>query len=1168
MRTPRIVAGATAAALALGLLTALPASAASGAVVTLNHSASATGRTGDIVLAWQPVPGATQYKVEIAETESFGSSVVDSVTTYGLRWVPTTPLWGTNGDRLLFWRVVPIGVTADVASAQVGSFVRAEAPTTTLLAPAQGASVAFPTAATFTWQPVPGASSYDLTYGSSSGATPTLKNVVDTTWTPALLPAGTYEWSVTPRFPLPTYRSDVAGTPSATRDFTVPKFEATVPGPLLEAPAHGAFLNDPEFRWNAVDGAQSYVFQLSTDPNFVGTAVIVDAEVSSTAFTPVHVLLNESYYWRVGAKAPNGSVTYSAKRQFSKRMSIDESAVTTDSTVNLAFSNLSQDWEAPTALDFDHFHLAWNPVPRATFYEVTVTRQRDQAKLLTCHTGSTSATIVAPSNIVDANKITGADDCLWSTDDKSAIRPGDDKYLARVRAINVSAADTFKYSDKVDPLTMASTTISSTEGYFTVRGADRSSSGTTAQVVPIASPTRVVSPRIEWQPVTDATGYLVNIYSDAGRSTILATLKTTTATVQMTGAFELNRTTTSTDAYTIEVFATFGDWKSPGTWTEAVSTKGVGSFHRVADTPLPGQVLDVGGAKLLRMTPTPASALGGANRGYQVNIYKRGMDQAFATLRVDQPSVIAAQSYSAPSAAITTMRALPTGEYSFSWAVIDPVGKVAQESPRVDFTIGGTTPSNLVATPSASRTSATLAWKNNATADSYTVKIRSTTDARTTTYRTSARSVTATGLLPGATYEWSVSSTSQGNSSYDSPVQTFTVPRGTVAVTSANLTGVKASEARITWSAVPGASRYLVRVAPTSKGLASTTAIETSALSYVPTIALAYGTAYAFDVRAVPPALTTASTRPVLATTVKDGSLTVITAPGTPSGLKLTANASTVTATWSDLVGVARGSAIAPGYLLRFGVARADGLDPSWTNVVVGSGQSRTLTGLKPGTQYAVQVAAANSAGQSPWSRTVVVSTVQIAPSAPRIGSVSRASGYVTARWDAPTSANSGVTGYVVQTRQYSKGSWSTWKSTRAASTARSAKVAGLKNGLRTEVRVIATSKVGNSLASASKIVTPAGKPLAPTAKASSTKKKTVKVTWKAASSNGSKVTGYKVQYSTNGKSWKTLKSLSSKSRSYTWTKGKSKKSYYFRVQAKNALGSGAYGKTTKVTVK
>jgi len=1175
MRAPRIVAGATAAVLAVGLLTALPAAAAD-PVVALDTSASSTGLTGDIVLAWKPVPGATQYKVEIAETPSFGTSVVDTVTTAALRWVPTTPLWGTNGTRQLFWRVVPVGVTTDLAAAPVGSFVRAEAPTTTLVAPAQGASVAFPTPVTFTWTPVPGASSYDLAYRTTGGSNPTVQNVTATTWTPGLLPSGAYEWWVTPRFPLPTMRSDVAGTESAARSFTIPLLESSVPGPALISPANGLFLNDPEFRWGAVDGAQSYVFQLGPDPNFVASTVIVDAEVTSTAFTPVHTLLNETYYWRVGAKAPNGSVTYSEVRQFSKRMSFDETATTTDSTVDLTFSNISQDFQNPTALDFDHFHLAWNPVPRATFYEVVVTRQNGSkaAKAVTCHTGSTSATIVAPSSILDTTRLTGSDTCLWTTEGASAITPfdgldaNDDIYLATVRAINVSAADTFAYTGAVNSRTMASTTLSSTAGYFTVRPDDRSTPGETAQVVPIASPTKVVSPRIEWQPVAGATGYFVEVYSDAARSTHLATLRTTTATIQMTGVYELNRTTNSSDAYTIEVFAAQGNWNQPSEWLKLVGTMGLGSFQRIADTPRAGTVTDVGGAKLLSMTPTPASALGGASRGYQVNIFQKGMETPYTTLKVDQPSVIAARSYTAPNAAVTKMTALPTGEYSFTWAVLDPVGKVAQASPRVDFTIGGTTPTNLVATPSSSGTSATLSWSNSAAADSYVVKIRSTTDARSTTYTTSARAVTATGLLPGSTYEWSVASKSQSNVSFDSPTSRFTVPRGTVNVASAAIQGVKAGEARISWNAVPGASRYLVRVAAASRGLGSTPAVETTALSYVPTDKLAYGTAYVFDVRAVPPVLGTSSNRPVLATTARDGSLTVITAPGTPSGLRLTASSGGLTATWTDLAGVARGSAVAPGYVLRYGLARADGLDPAWTQVVVGSSLYRTINGLKPGTSYAVQIAAANTAGQSPWSRSATVTTKPVAPSAPRIKSVKRGSTQVTVTWAAPTSAGAGVTGYVVQTRQYSKGKWSAWRSTTAVKTARSAKVTKLKNGLKTEARVLATSSVGNSKASASKVVTPAGKPLATKVTAKSTKKKTVKVTWKAASTNGSKVTGYRVQYSANGKKWTTLKSTKASARSYTWKKGKSKKTAYFRVQAKNALGWGAASKTVKVKVK
>ena len=1173
MRTPRIVAGATAAALALGLLTALPASAAPGAVVTLNHSASATGRTGDIVLAWQPAPGATQYKVEIAETAGFGTSVVDSVTTTATRWVPTTPLWGSNGDRELFWRVVPVGVTTSANDAAIGSFTRAQAPTTSLAAPTSDAAVAYPSPVTFSWAPVTGASSYVLAYGVSGSATPTTVTVTDTTWTPDLLAAGRYEWSVTPRFPLPGLKTEYPGTESAVRAFTVTWPDSSA-RPTLVSPADGAALNDPLFEWTAVDGARSYTFQLSSDENFSDSAILVDAEVTGTVFAPVHVLLNSTYYWRVAAKNPDGSLAWSAAQQVSKRMSSHTESVVNGGfpdtgTTEPRFTNISTDESNPTALDFDRFRLEWQAVPRATHYEVLVRRQNGTlTDTLSCLTGSNSATIVATSTIYDTKKISGSTSCLWNAKELSAIRPGDDLYLATVRAINMSAAATGAYS--TDPVLTASTSQESDSFYFTVRQDDRTTpEGGTAQVVPISSPTDVVSPRIEWQPVPGAIGYFVKIYSDASMSTLIGEVRTTTATVQLTGVFELTNTTSSADAYTIVVDAASGDWKQPSKWAPTANTSGYGSFLRNAPTPAAGTVTNYNGAQLLQLTPTPATALGGASRGYQVDIYMKGADQVYKTLKVDQPMVLAAAAYSAPGAT-TKMTALPTGDYEFTWSVLDPVGRAAQPSPKVAFTIGGTTATDLSSSVTSSGTSATLAWKNATAAEKYTVSRRATTGARTTTYTSKARAVTATDLDPGTTYEWSVTSTDKdGNVSRASSTATFTVPQHAVTVSSSTISGVPASTATVSWRAVPGASRYLVRVASSASGLTSAKAVETTALSYTPTSALVYGTAYVYDVRAVPAALTTAASRPILARTARDGSLTVVTAPGTPTSLKLTSTAGSLTATWADLIGVTRGSAVAPGYLLRYGVERVDGIEPTWKSVVVGANTSRTITGLKAGTSYLVQVSAANTQGQSAWSKSSKVKTTDTVPSAPRLSSVTRGNASVTVKWAAPASAgSSGITGYQVQTRTYTKGKWSAWRSLKVASSARSAKVTKLSNGVKTEARVIATSKVGSSPASASKVVTPAGKPLAAKVTVKSTKKKTVKVTWKAAASNGSKVTGYRVQYSTNGKKWKTLKSLSSKSRSYTWKKAKSKRTYRIHVQAKNALGWGAYSKTVKVKVK
>lgn len=124
-----------------------------------------------------------------------------------------------------------------------------------------------------------------------------------------------------------------------------------------------------------------------------------------------------------------------------------------------------------------------------------------------------------------------------------------------------------------------------------------------------------------------------------------------------------------------------------------------------------------------------------------------------------------------------------------------------------------------------------------------------------------------------------------------------------------------------------------------------------------------------------------------------------------------------------------------------------------------------------------------------------------------------------------------------------------------------------MRNGAKYQFRVIARTALGARAPSAVTAVTPAGKPLAPARiKAKSTKKKTVTISWKAAPANGSKVTSYVVQYSPNGRTWKPLKTTSAKS--YTWKKAKSRKTYQFRVYAKNTVGSGLKSGVALATVK
>jgi len=83
----------------------------------------------------------------------------------------------------------------------------------------------------------------------------------------------------------------------------------------------------------------------------------------------------------------------------------------------------------------------------------------------------------------------------------------------------------------------------------------------------------------------------------------------------------------------------------------------------------------------------------------------------------------------------------------------------------------------------------------------------------------------------------------------------------------------------------------------------------------------------------------------------------------------------------------------------------------------------------------------------------------------------------------------------------------------------------------------------------------PASKPTAPRSLKATAKSKAVALTWSAPSATGGKaITGYRVQRSTNGTSWTTVKTVTT--RSYTVTGLTNGKKYFFRVIAVNSVGS------------
>ncbi len=88
------------------------------------------------------------------------------------------------------------------------------------------------------------------------------------------------------------------------------------PPPELIAPDDGATLTTatPTFHWEAAVGAERYGLQVAADAEF--TAVLIDKDVPTLAFTPAAALADGVYYWRAQSRAGAAAGEWSAARWF------------------------------------------------------------------------------------------------------------------------------------------------------------------------------------------------------------------------------------------------------------------------------------------------------------------------------------------------------------------------------------------------------------------------------------------------------------------------------------------------------------------------------------------------------------------------------------------------------------------------------------------------------------------------------------------------------------------------------------------------------------------------------------------------------------------------------------------------------------------------------------
>ena len=525
-----------------------------------------------------------------------------------------------------------------------------------------------------------------------------------------------------------------------------------------------------------------------------------------------------------------------------------------------------------------------------------------------------------------------------------------------------------------------------------------------------------------------------------------------------------------------------------------------------------------------------------------------------------------------------TVRDLDDGTYEWLVSSYDNSGYTSLVATSGTFTIAAPAPARTTS-DGAVLTSANrvLDWEPVEGASRYLVQYSATAgtlDAASAAETFATSYAIPTTLAYGTTYYWQVTAVPEKANSAStrvklgkSSVGSFTVtnPPATVQIGAA----IAGTDATITWKTPAGADRgstetpayRLAYRATNANGTTSDWTLlgldagtESTKLG-----GLAPSTTYEFRLQAYnaegASAWSTAR------------SITTAGAPTTPvTNLTARPTATSLVVSWR--APSATGGSPITGYAVKY--RKGEG---SWVTVTsaasstLASVEVKSLTALSA---YTLSVAPLNAFGEGP-AATLTTATLGL-PSAPLNAKAARGDASATLTWSPPASnGGSAITGYALQYRAKSVTTgWTTWRTGPTVSaSARTAKVTNLKNGSYYQVRVAARTQLGTGSWSTAAAVTPATKPSAPTyVKATTPATKTVKVSWKASVANGSKISAYRVEYSTNGSTWKTLATTGATATSFTWSKATKGTTYSFRVVATSNLGSSPASAVVRVTAR
>lgn len=409
----------------------------------------------------------------------------------------------------------------------------------------------------------------------------------------------------------------------------------------------------------------------------------------------------------------------------------------------------------------------------------------------------------------------------------------------------------------------------------------------------------------------------------------------------------------------------------------------------------------------------------------------------------------------------------------------------------------------------ATTSSVKLSWGKVPYASSYTVSKYDSSKKKFVAVKAgvTGTTYTVTGLSAGKEYKLSVQAVgADGKATAAKEITVYTVPS---AVSSSKLKATAtASSVKLSWSAVSGATHYRIERYSSKKWKTVTT---TSKTSYTVSGLSGY-TSYTFRVTALKklPDGTYLAASPV---TVKAKTLL-----GTPSSVKASATASTLTLTWSKVTN-------ADKYQVR------QYKSGKWVTLATTSKTSYKISKLKAGTKYKLSVRAVVGKSTYGTAKEISAYTLLATPSKVKVSSTATTSAKLS--W----SKVSGASSYDVYA--YIGGKWKKVGSAKKTSIT----VKELPSGTKTKLKVRAVSKNVNSAFSAEVTALTLVSKVS-SLKTSLRKTTSITMTWKKTTG----ATSYEI-YRYNGSKWKKIGTT--KKTTYTDSKSLKKGTQYqYKVRA------------------